>query len=154
MKECWPNLVKVPPLPPGSNSPLLCWLKVHLFHIIQKQLCVSFFCSRCKYFISNFRSGLFTAGQTSSSSISTSPPNVEPPSIPAVTKPTSPEIEPGVVQLRNKPGATDVKLSSSPPKIAETKPTIASDKPHIPLKPSQIREEGMYSFSYSEIRKF
>ena len=33
--------------------------------------------------------------------------------------------------------------STSPPKIQnETKPAVAVDKPHIPLKPSQIREEG------------
>ena len=34
---------------------------------------------------------------------------------------------------------------SSPPKMAENnniKPVIAPDKPHIPLKPSQIRDEG------------
>ena len=31
---------------------------------------------------------------------------------------------------------------TSPPKIAESKPVVAPDKPHIPLKPSQIREEG------------
>ena len=35
---------------------------------------------------------------------------------------------------------------TSPPKIAENnnKPVIATDKPHIPLKPSQIRDEGVY----------
>ena len=38
--------------------------------------------------------------------------------------------------------------STSPPKIQnETKPAVAVDKPHIPLKPSQIREEGT-DFSY------
>ena len=34
---------------------------------------------------------------------------------------------------------------SSPPKVAENnniKPVVAPDKPHIPLKPSQIRDEG------------
>jgi len=100
----------------------------------------------------NRRSGLFTGGQhqNSSSSLSTSPPNVEPSIPPMVTKPTSPE-EPAVVQLRNpKPTPADVKLSSSPPKIAETKPTIASDKPHIPLKPSQIREEARKSAVYTK----
>ena len=57
-----------------------------------------------------------------------------------VPKSSTPEDpRPEVVQLRYKP---EVKPSSSPPKIAETKPTIASDKPNIPLKPSQIREEG------------
>ena len=36
--------------------------------------------------------------------------------------------------------------STSPPKIQnETKPAVAVDKPHIPLKPSQIREEGTYT---------
>ena len=37
---------------------------------------------------------------------------------------------------------------TSPPKIAENnnKPVIATDKPHIPLKPSQIRDEGSYFF--------
>ena len=53
-----------------------------------------------------------------------------------------------MVQLRYKP---EVKPSSSPPKIAETKPTIASDKPNIPLKPSQIREEGI---DYSNVNSF
>ena len=33
---------------------------------------------------------------------------------------------------------------TSPPKIAESKPVVAPDKPHIPLKPSQIREEGKF----------
>ena len=131
-------------MPPRFQQPSVMLAQSALISYHTEAIVCIFFYNGCKYFISNFRSGLFTAGQTSSSSISSSPPNVEPPSIPAVTKPTSPEIEPGVVQLRNKPGATDVKLSSSPPKIAETKPTIASDKPHIPLKPSQIREEGMY----------
>ena len=34
---------------------------------------------------------------------------------------------------------------SSPPKVAENnniKPVVAPDKPHIPLKPSQNRDEG------------
>ena len=38
---------------------------------------------------------------------------------------------------------TSIKSGTSPPKVsAETKPVVAPDKPHIPLKPSQIREEG------------
>ena len=37
--------------------------------------------------------------------------------------------------------------STSPPKIQnETKPAVAVDKPHIPLKPSQIREEGTFFY--------
>ena len=40
----------------------------------------------------------------------------------------------------------EIKTGTSPPKIAENKPTVAPDKPHIPLKPSQIREEGIYNF--------
>ena len=84
----------------------------------------------------NFRSGLFTGSGTNASTVSTSPPAAEP----VVPKSSTPEDpRPEVVQLRYKP---EVKPSSSPPKIAETKPTIASDKPNIPLKPSQIREEG------------
>ena len=87
----------------------------------------------------NFRSGLFTGSGTNASTVSTSPPAAEP----VVPKSSTPEDpRPEVVQLRYKP---EVKPSSSPPKIAETKPTIASDKPNIPLKPSQIREEGINS---------
>ena len=82
---------------------------------------------------------MFTGPGSNSSIVSTSPPAAET-TVPKIASPSS-EDTMGVVQvqLRNKP---DVKLSSSPPKIAETKPTIATDKPHIPLKPSQIREEG------------
>lgn len=41
----------------------------------------------------------------------------------------------------------EVKPGTSPPKVpTESKPVIAPDKPHIPLKPSQIREEGIILF--------
>ena len=50
-----------------------------------------------------------------------------------------------VVEPSSDTSTSNVKSgSTSPPKIQnETKPAVAVDKPHIPLKPSQIREEGI-----------